>query len=63
MESIIVHTKNAMELNALKSVLKEMNIRFEKFHTKNTHHNQKTIKKIVDKKNEKIIKPSKPKGL
>nr|WP_312902639.1 hypothetical protein [Chryseobacterium taichungense] len=52
-----------MELNALKSVLKEMNIKFEKFHTKNTHHNQKTIKKIVDKKNEKIGKPSKPRGL
>jgi hypothetical protein len=49
MESIIVHTKNAMELNALKSVLKEMNIKFEKFHTKNTHHN-KNDKKIVDKK-------------
>jgi hypothetical protein len=50
MESIIVHTKNAMELTALKSVLKEMNIKFEKFHTKNTHHNEKTVKKIVDKK-------------
>jgi hypothetical protein len=62
-ESIIVHPKNAMELSALKSVLKEMNIKFEKFHTKNTHHNQKTIKKIVDRKNEKIAKPSKPKGL
>jgi arginyl-tRNA synthetase len=63
MESIIVHTKNAMELSALKSVLKEMNIKFEKFHTKNTHHNNKTIQKIVDKKNEKITRPSKPKGL
>lgn len=62
MESIIVHTKNSMELNALKSVLKEMNIKFEKFHT-NTYHNQKTIKKVIDKKNEKISKPSKPKGL
>lgn len=63
MESIIVHTKNAMELNALKSVLKEMNINFEKFHTKNTFHNQKTVKKIFDKKNEKIAKSFKPKGL
>lgn len=62
MESIIVHPKNAMELNALKSVLKEMNIKFEKFHTKNTFHNQKTIKKMVDKKNEKIAKNHKPKG-
>ncbi|WP_308005364.1 DUF2683 family protein [uncultured Chryseobacterium sp.] len=63
MESIIVHTKNAMELTALKSVLKEMNIKFEKFHTNNTHHNEKTVKKIVDKRNEKIGKPYKPKGL
>jgi hypothetical protein len=62
-ESIIVHPKNAMELSALKSVLKDMNIKFEKFHTKNMHHNQKTIKKIVDKKNEKTGKPTKPKGL
>jgi len=63
MESIIVHTKNATELNALKSVLKEMNISFEKFHTRNTFHNQKTIKKINDRKDQKIGKPSKPKGL
>jgi len=63
MESIIVHTKNSMELSALKSVLKDMNIEFEKFHTKNTFHNQKTIKKVIDKKNEKIGKPHKPKGL
>lgn len=63
MESIIVHTKNAMELNALKSVLKDMNIEFEKFHTKHTHHNSKTIKKIVNRNNEKIAKPFKPKGL
>ncbi len=34
MESIIVHPKNQMELNALKSTLKEMGIRFEKFHTR-----------------------------
>lgn len=63
MESIIVHTKNSMELTALKSVLKDMNIEFEKFHTKNTFHNQKTIKKVIDKKNSKIAKPFKPKGL
>ncbi len=62
MESIIVHTKNSMELTALKSVLKEMNIEFEKFHTKNNFHNQKTIKKINDKKADKIFKSSKPKG-
>lgn len=62
MESIIVHTKNAMELTALKTVLKDMNIEFEKFHTKNNFHNQKTIKKINDKKADKILKSSKPKG-
>ena len=63
MESIIVHTKNATELNALKMVLKDMNINFEKFHTRNTFHNQKVIKKMTDKKEQKIGKPSKPKGL
>lgn len=36
MESIIVHPKNQMELNALKSTLKEMGIKFEKFHTRNS---------------------------
>ncbi|MGS0748411.1 DUF2683 family protein [Halpernia sp. GG3] len=61
MESIIVHTKNAMELQAVKTVLKDMNIEFEKFH-KNTFHNQKTVKKLHDKKIEKIVKKSKPKG-
>lgn len=34
MESLIVHPKNQMELNALKSTLKDMGIRFEKFHTR-----------------------------
>ena len=62
MESIIVHTKNAMELNALKTVLKDMNIEFEKFHTRNHFHNQKTVKKINDKKEQKINRPTKPKG-
>ncbi|MGG5209652.1 DUF2683 family protein [Chryseobacterium sp. MIQD13] len=61
MESIIVHPKNPMELSALKSVLKEMNIKFEKAHTKNTFHTEKVAKKIYDKKNS--DKPSKPKGL
>lgn len=36
MESLIVHPKNQMELNALKSVMKDMGIKFEKFHTRNT---------------------------
>lgn len=32
MEALIVHPKNQMELNALKSVMKDMGIRYEKFH-------------------------------
>ncbi len=36
MESLIVHPKNQMELNALKTTLKDMGIRYEKFHTRNT---------------------------
>ncbi len=38
MESLIVHTKNQMELNAVKGVLKEMGIKFEKFHTRDSKH-------------------------
>lgn len=52
MESIIVHPKNQMELNALKSVLKDMNIKFEKFHTRNAKANpfeKKTAPKSVHK--------------
>lgn len=52
MESIIVHPKNQMEMNALKSVLKEMNIKFEKYHYKNS----KVEQKIFEKKAEKINK-------
>lgn len=63
MESIIVHTKNSMELTALKAVLKDMNIEFEKFHTKNNFHNKKTIQKISDRKDKKITRNPKPKGL
>lgn len=63
MESIIVHPKNSMELTALKSVLKEMGIEFEKFHTRNQFHNQKTIQKISGRKDKKITKNQKPKGL
>lgn len=59
MESIIVHTKNAMELTALKTVLKEMNIEFEKFHTRNTFHNKKVVEKVKSQKP--AAKPSKPK--
>lgn len=49
MESIIVHPKNQMELNALKSVLKEMGIKFEKFHGRNAK-NPFAEKKILTKK-------------
>lgn len=63
MESIIVHTKNAMELTAIKSVLKEMNIDFEKFHTKNNFHNQKITQKITEKKHQKIASKAPKKGL
>ncbi len=62
MESIIVHPKNSMELTALKSVLKDMGIEFEKFHTRNQSHNQKTIQKINDRKDKKITRNQKPKG-
>lgn len=56
MESLIVHPKNQMELNALKSVLKEMNIKFEKFHTRDSKKNpcekadQKTAKRKENQK-------------
>ncbi|GAE66614.1 hypothetical protein H3Z85_05915 [Chryseobacterium indologenes] len=63
MESIIVHPKNSMELSALKSVLKEMNIKFEKAHIKSSFNGQKVIKKASDHKTAKPgAKPSKPKG-
>ena len=45
MESIIVHPKNSMELTAVKSVLKEMGIEFEKFHTRNTKTDSKPFVK------------------
>ncbi len=45
MESIIVHPKNSMELSALKSVLKEMGIKFEKAHVKSSYNGQKVVKK------------------
>lgn len=42
MESLIVHPKNQMELNALKSVMKDMGIKFEKFHTRNHNSAEKS---------------------
>lgn len=55
MESIIVYPKNSMEMNALKSVLRDMNIKFERYHTKNA----KTQEKIYVKKIDKATKPQK----
>ncbi len=54
MESIIVHPKNQMELNALKITLKEMGIKFEKFHTRNAKSAPKPDFKSAAKK------PTKP---
>ena len=50
MESLIVHPKNQMELNALKSVMKDMGIRYEKFHTRNTKTSPKPEHKTPPKK-------------
>lgn len=50
MESLIVHPKNQMELNALKSVMKDMGIRFEKFHTRNHSASSKSETKTPPNK-------------
>lgn len=42
-----------MELNALKSTLKEMGIRFEKFHTRNTKTTSKPEPKATPRKESK----------
>lgn len=47
MESLIVHPKNQMELNALKATLKDMGIKFEKFHTRTASSPKPTFKKDV----------------
>lgn len=49
MEALIVHPKNQMELNALKDVMKDMGIRYEKFHTRNTKTQPFLTKNIVKK--------------
>jgi ribosomal protein L20 len=61
MESLIVHLKNQMELNALKSVMKEMGIKYEKFHTRNNKINPFVEKKILAKKAVKATKNFKEK--
>lgn len=55
MEALIVHPKNQMELNALKSVMKDMGIRYEKFHTRNA----KTTPQQESRRPEKTVKPPK----
>ena len=49
MEALIVHPKNQMELNALKDVMKDMGIRYEKFHTRNTKTQPFLTKNVVQK--------------
>jgi hypothetical protein len=58
MESIIVYPKNSMEMTALKSVLKDMNIKFEKFHTRNAKKSPQVQDKIFAKKMDKAAKPA-----
>lgn len=59
MESLIVHPKNQMELNALKSVMKEMGIKFEKFHTRNTKNVSNSDAKPADTKKSNLGKITK----
>ncbi len=54
MESLVVHPKNQMELNALKGVMKDMGIRYEKFHTRNL----KTQKSESYVSSKKTVKPA-----
>ncbi len=50
MEALIVHPKNQMELNALKSVMKEMGIKYEKFHNRTLKPSSKFESKPVTKR-------------
>lgn len=61
MESLIVHPKNQMELNALKSVMKDMGIRYEKFHTRNHNTAPKPESKSTNKRAEKPARTYKDK--
>lgn len=56
MESLIVYPKNTMEMTALKRVLKDMNITFEKNNHRNPSKSAKTEEKINAKKVEKWAK-------
>ncbi|MCZ2085190.1 MAG: hypothetical protein LC112_13050 [Flavobacteriales bacterium] len=61
MESLIVHPKNQMELNALKSVMKDMGIRYEKFHTRNHNAAPKSEPRTSSNKAEKPARTFKDK--
>ncbi|MDP2452728.1 MULTISPECIES: DUF2683 family protein [unclassified Kaistella] len=61
MESLIVHPKNQMELNALKSVMKDMGIRYEKFHTRNHNTAPKSEPRTSSNKAEKPARTFKDK--
>lgn len=62
MEALIVHPKNQMELNALKGVMKEMGIRYEKFHTRNTKDPRQNEAASAAKKPAKTFKPKPKQG-
>ncbi|MCY0969831.1 DUF2683 family protein [Chryseobacterium wangxinyae] len=59
MEALIVHPKNQMELNALKSVMKDMGIRYEKFHTRGMK--TQTVERKAPAKKENPVKNFKDK--
>ncbi|WHF50567.1 hypothetical protein QGN23_08960 [Chryseobacterium gotjawalense] len=61
MESLIVHPKNQMELNALKSVMKDMGIKYEKFHTRNHNAAPKFEPKTASDKSAKPVRTFKDK--
>lgn len=61
MESLVVHPKNQMELNALKSVMKDMGIKYEKFHTRNHKAASNTEPKATGEKSFKSVRNFKDK--
>lgn len=61
MEALIVHPKNQMELNALKSVMKDMGIRYEKFHTRGAKTQNFEPRTAVKKENQPKDFKNKPK--
>ena len=59
MESYVVHPKNEMELNALKSTLRDMCIKFERYNPAYIQKNPKMEQKVQAKKDAKFFKPKK----